>query len=209
MSETSSGSAASQTFSTGAVRGATIAGDEPGKFPLRFDLLLDNLEFMKRMARVFGEGGLKYPRGNWKNGFPETVLLNHSMGHLIAHLGGDRTEDHLAHAIWGLMTTMHQQVRPEKADLMDVTGTVPPDHNWDAISLPQVMKKLAEKAEQRAKEACAETPVTKAMEALDVARRISTRSLRSQKATMKELRKSDPALAPLVAAELKKLNKAK
>jgi hypothetical protein len=107
-----------QTFETGAKRGGGVAGDEHSRFPLRFDLLIANLSFMNRMAAVYGEGAQKYTDDNWKKGIPEKSLMNHAMAHLIRHLSGDQTEDHLAHATWNFMALMW--VQDNRPDLLDL-----------------------------------------------------------------------------------------
>lgn len=107
------------TFETGATRQATVAGDGE-EFPLRYDLMFDNLELLRRLALTYGEGSLKYSPRNWQKGFPESVLVNHAMAHIVQYLDGDTSEDHLAHAVWNLGTIMHQQ--KHKPALMDITG---------------------------------------------------------------------------------------
>jgi hypothetical protein len=50
-----------------------------------------------KVANVFKVGGQKYGADNWKKlSIPE--ILNHSIGHQLLHLKGDREEDHLANA---------------------------------------------------------------------------------------------------------------
>ena len=111
-----------QTFATGAVRNTSVAGDTEGTFPMRFDLLLSNPEALQRIAATYGEGFQKYGANNWKKGFPESVLLNHAMAHLIQYMTGDVSEDHLAHAVWNLTTLMWMQ--QHKPELLDLTGKV-------------------------------------------------------------------------------------
>lgn len=99
-----------EEFHSGAVRGKGVAGDEEGRFPLRYDLLMDNAELLKRLARTYGEGAEKYPARNWMKGFPKETIMNHLMAHLIQYAAGDTTEDHLAHAAWNIGVLMHQEV---------------------------------------------------------------------------------------------------
>lgn len=110
------------TYASGATRCAGVAGDG-GAFPLRYDLLLDNVTALKRVARTFGEGSLKYPARNWMKGMPESGLINHALAHIVMHREGDTTEDHLAHAVWNLMTLMHMQEKMPQQ--LDVTGENP------------------------------------------------------------------------------------
>lgn len=104
----------------GATRCVGVAGDKPGEFPARFDLVLNNPIGLRRLAQTYGEGAIKYGPDNWKKGFPESNLINHAMAHLTKHIEGDRTEDHIAHAVWNLYTLMHFQVT--RPDLMDLSG---------------------------------------------------------------------------------------
>ena len=62
---------------------------------------------MRRLAETYAEGARKYGAGNWLKGFKMSSLLNHVQKHLNEWNGGDTTEDHLAHACWGLMALMH------------------------------------------------------------------------------------------------------
>lgn len=123
---------ANQKFDTGAQRGPTVAGGEESQFPPRYDLLLSNLSFMKRMAETYGEGALKYGDDNWRKGMPEKSLINHFMAHLVQHLSGDRKEDHLAHMCWGVMTLMWMQENmPAMLNLckLATSGTANPVEN--------------------------------------------------------------------------------
>jgi hypothetical protein len=107
------------TFATGAKRCENVAG-QTSPFPMRYDLLFSNTDFLKRMAATYGEGGAKYGDDNWRNGMPEKSIFNHALAHLVQHLEGDTTEDHLAHATWNLITLMWVQVN--KPELMDLTA---------------------------------------------------------------------------------------
>ncbi len=103
------------TLETGAVRSATVAG-ESGKHPARYDLL--NPTMLRRLAETFGEGSSKYGDHNWWNGLDEKCLLNHALAHVFAWMRGDRSEDHIAHAIWNLGAIIHfEETRPELLNL--------------------------------------------------------------------------------------------
>lgn len=131
--ERRSGDERRTTFATGSVRCEKVAG-EKSKFPLRYDLLLANTVAMRRLAETYGEGSGKYGDDNWRKGIPEKSTINHSIAHLIEHLEGDKSEDHIAHAAWGLITLMWtQQNRPE---LLDLSEIVQRD--------PSILKKLKE-----------------------------------------------------------------
>lgn len=106
---------------TGAVRDTIYHIGDRG-FPLRFDLVLSNDVGFRRLAETFGEGYLKYGADNWKKGFQESILLNHALEHIRLHISGDKSEDHLTHAMWNLYTlTWMQEHKPE---MMDITNKI-------------------------------------------------------------------------------------
>ena len=95
-------------FFTGAVRG-TDAGDT------RYDLITPI--GLRRIAETYAEGAVKYSPRNWEKGIPASNLINHAMKHIEQWRAGDTSEDHLAHAVWNLMATMHfEEARPELID---------------------------------------------------------------------------------------------
>lgn len=104
---------------TGAVRETLHHKGDKG-FPLRYDLIFTNEVAVRRLAETYGEGFLKYGADNWKQGFDESVLLNHAFDHLRRWLMKDQTEDHLSHAVWNLFTLMW--VEEQMPELLDVTG---------------------------------------------------------------------------------------
>lgn len=92
-------------FATGAVRSNTVAGQKT--FPLRFALI--SPIGLRRLAETYGEGAAKYGDRNWEKGIPVSNLLDHAMAHINEYNNGDRSEDHLAHAAWGLFAVMHME----------------------------------------------------------------------------------------------------
>ena len=110
-----------EAFATGAIRGTDVAGGESTSFPLRFDLLFSNTDAMRRLAMTYGEGAEKYGDDNWREGIPEKSCINHCLAHLQQHLEGDRSEDHLAHAVWNLLTLIWDQ--ENKPELLDLSAT--------------------------------------------------------------------------------------
>lgn len=102
-------------FSTGAVRGADVAGSH-GKHPARYDLITP--VGLRRLAETYGEGAEKYTDNNWQKGIPAKNLINHALAHITQWLAGDTSEDHLAHAVWNLFSIMHfEETRPELIDV--------------------------------------------------------------------------------------------
>lgn len=85
-------------FDTGARRSADRA-------KVRYDLLSPIA--MQSWAEASAEGADKYGAQNWERGMPVGDLLNHVIAHLYIFLGGDRTEDHLGHAMWGVAAAIH------------------------------------------------------------------------------------------------------
>lgn len=96
-------------FETGAVRGTDATGT-------RYDLI--NHVGMRRLAEAYAEGAKKYSDWNWQKGMPASDLINHALRHLFLWLAGDRTDDHIGHAIWNLWTLAYfEELRPELIDI--------------------------------------------------------------------------------------------
>ena len=87
-------------FSTGAVRSSDA---EATRYDLISPIGLD------AVARTCAEGAAKYSDYNWENGMPVHDLLNHALRHIYRYLAGDRSEDHLPHAAWGLLAAIHSE----------------------------------------------------------------------------------------------------
>ena len=85
-------------YDTGAVRSADCE-------QTRYDLI--SPIGLKALAKTYAEGANKFGFCNWENGMPVTDLLNHAIAHIYNFLGGDRTEEHLAHATWNLLGAIH------------------------------------------------------------------------------------------------------
>ena len=96
-------------FSTGAVRGTDTQHE-------RWDLITPI--GLRRLAQTYAEGAQKYTPWNWAKGLPASNLICHAIRHIMLWLSGDRTEDHLAHATWNIMTLMHfEETRPDLIDI--------------------------------------------------------------------------------------------
>lgn len=85
-------------YDTGAARSADCE-------QTRYDLI--SPIGLRRLAETYAEGAAKFGQFNWENGMPVTDLLNHALAHVYKFLGGDRAEDHLAHAAWNLLGAIH------------------------------------------------------------------------------------------------------
>lgn len=57
---------------------------------------------LMEIAKVLGEGAVKYGDWNWKL-IPINEHINHALIHMYAHLAGDTKETHLANAICRMM----------------------------------------------------------------------------------------------------------
>jgi len=64
---------------------------------------------LRRLAETHYEGDFVYGRYNWRKGLPISDTLNHCIKHLYEYLAGDKAEDHLAHALWGVAAAMHYE----------------------------------------------------------------------------------------------------
>lgn len=105
-------------FDTGAVR-STDANNE------RWDLV--SPIGLRRVAETSAEGAKKYSDFNWERGMPIGDLLNHAIRHQYLYLSGDRSEDHLAHAAWGLFAAMHsEELWPHLNQNLRGVGCTPP-----------------------------------------------------------------------------------
>lgn len=62
------------------------------------------------VARACHEGATRYGDWNWEKGFSVNSLLNHALKHISDWLGGDRTEDHLGHAMWNVLAAIHSYI---------------------------------------------------------------------------------------------------
>ncbi len=87
-------------YTTGAVRSSDAE-------QTRYDLI--SPIGLEAVARAAAEGAEKYSNFNWEKGMPIDDLLNHALRHVFCFLAGDRTEDHLGHAAWGLLGAIHSE----------------------------------------------------------------------------------------------------
>ena len=71
----------------------------------RYDLL--PTAGVRRAAEAMGHGAERFGEHNWMKGMPIGHVLNHALAHIFNHLQGDRTDDHLGHAVANLMMACH------------------------------------------------------------------------------------------------------
>lgn len=78
--------------------------------PVRFDLIDGKAMFA--MAAVLHEGAEKYAPGNWRL-IGTRDHLNHALMHIYAYLSGDRTDEHLSHALCRITFANAVELDPE------------------------------------------------------------------------------------------------
>lgn len=81
------------TYKGGATRSSDVE-------PYRYDLVPP--EGIRAAAMAMAEGAKNHGENNWKKGMSMSVIMNHAMYHITQHMVGDRSEDHLGHAIANL-----------------------------------------------------------------------------------------------------------
>jgi hypothetical protein len=93
------------TFDSGATR-SKDADD------VRYDLV--SPIGLRRLAERYALGAKKHGDRNWEKGVPVRHTMNHLQRHIEKWRSGDRSEDHLAAAAWGLVALMHyEETLPE------------------------------------------------------------------------------------------------
>lgn len=119
-----------ENFSTGSVRD-TRAGKG------RYDLLPTRA--MRRIARHFEAGAVKYGDRNWEKGQPLSRYMDSAMRHLMTHLEGHRDEDHLAAAAWNILACIETEERVFEGflhhDLHDLPVLVPAEAPLNVLPL--------------------------------------------------------------------------
>jgi len=78
-------------------------GASESKTELRFDLIPP--DEIATIAKVLGQGAIKYGDDNWK-ALPTWTHLNHALQHIFAYLANDKSDDHLSHAATRLIFAM-------------------------------------------------------------------------------------------------------
>jgi hypothetical protein len=94
-----------QKFRTGAVRDI-----QQGKG--RFDLI--SPIFLRRLAKHYENGAVKYGDRNWEKGIPLVRFLDSALRHLNEWKEGYREEDHLAASAWNIACIIHTEEMIER-----------------------------------------------------------------------------------------------
>lgn len=114
-----------KTVTAGNVQYATGAIRSSDAEATRYDLI--SPIGLEAVARACAEGAAKYSDYNWERGMPVSDLLNHALRHVYQYLSGDRSEDHLGHAAWGLLGAIHSEAMwPHLNDKLRKPGCQPP-----------------------------------------------------------------------------------
>jgi len=77
----------------------------------RYDLLPVNA--IHRLAQLYERGAIKYDARNWEKGIPVARMFDSALRHAFQALSGDRSEDHLAGAVFNLIGIMEYEARAE------------------------------------------------------------------------------------------------
>jgi len=65
------------------------------------------MDSLMAAARVMARGAERHGENNWRLGIPIEDVLDHAMNHIAKYLLGDRSEEHLAHALCNLCMAVH------------------------------------------------------------------------------------------------------
>jgi hypothetical protein len=79
------------------------AGGMQSKVGARFDI--GQFKALIRVAEVTGYGAEKYAANNWRL-IDVNSHLNHGMIHILEYLAGDKSEAHLEHAAWRILSAL-------------------------------------------------------------------------------------------------------
>ena len=109
-----------QKFSTGSVRDT-----QKGKG--RFDLLPPRA--LKRIAKHFENGAIKYGDRNWEKGMPFTRYIDSALRHLFAILEGKNDEDHKSAVAWNMLCLIELEERIESGLISKELDDLPKDLN--------------------------------------------------------------------------------
>lgn len=87
--------------------GENMATREPSTGKGRYDLVTPF--GMRRLAKWYEIGSMKYADRNWEKGIPFSRYVDSAKRHLDKYIMGMGDEDHLAAAAWNLMALMHHE----------------------------------------------------------------------------------------------------
>lgn len=106
-----------RTFTTGSVRDVRT-----GKG--RYDLI--PAYALKRLAKHYENGAVKYGDRNWEKGQPLSSYCDSMIRHAYAYLGGSRDEDHLAAVAWNAFAMMYTEEKLRQGKYPKEFDDMPP-----------------------------------------------------------------------------------
>lgn len=89
----------------------------------RFDLI--NPISLRRLARHYENGGVKYGDHNWELGQPMMSYLDSAIRHIYAFIEGKRDEDHLAAVAWNAFSAIYTDEMIRRGVLPKVLNDMP------------------------------------------------------------------------------------
>lgn len=89
----------------------------------RFDLL--PARALRRLARHFEAGAVKYGDRNWEKGQPLSVYLDSALRHANTYMEGKTDEDHLIAAAWNLLCLADTEERIKEGLLPETLNDLP------------------------------------------------------------------------------------
>lgn len=103
-------------FKTGSQR-----DDRVGKG--RYDLIATR--GLRRLAKHYEAGSVKYNANNWKLGQPLSTYLDSALRHAFGYIEGKKDEDHLTAACWNLLAAIETEEMIEEGLLPMELGDLP------------------------------------------------------------------------------------
>ena len=71
------------------------------------------MDALRAAARVMARGAKTHGDRNWERGIPIEDICDHAFNHMAKYLEGDRSEEHLAHALCNLCMAVHFHLKEE------------------------------------------------------------------------------------------------
>jgi len=105
----------------------------------RFDLIPPT--YLKRLARLYEEGAVKYNDRNWEKGGPLSRFMDSALRHINDYREGCREEDHLVQATWNLIAIIHFEEMIERGlapkEFYDFPSYLPEKEEEDAKEIDE------------------------------------------------------------------------
>jgi hypothetical protein len=106
----------------------------------RFDLIPPTV--LRRLARLYEEGAVKYDARNWEKGGSMSRFMDSALRHQNDYREGWRDEDHVIQAIWNLFGIVHYEEMIERglmdASFNDIPSYVPEGMEDDKEKLKEI-----------------------------------------------------------------------